>query len=158
MSSASTPSLTYFSSDLATCSGVPTSAVELPAAPVMAATRVHNRSSWTSASAAAASSLAEPLDVLSRRYGRLDFNAIDNIMAPEYTEQLFGRLAEAKSDIRLHYEIRPHFKREQLASANVKVAPRPRQDRYYPVLRPLHNVPKKGQWRDRTDHLPQFRR
>jgi ribosomal peptide maturation radical SAM protein 1 len=55
------------------------------------------------------------LDVLSRRYGRLDFNAIDNIMAPEYTEQLFGRLAEAKSDIRLHYEIRPHFKREQLA-------------------------------------------
>lgn len=55
------------------------------------------------------------LEALSRRYGRLDFNAIDNIMAPEYTEQLFGRLAEAKSDIRLHYEIRPHFKREQLA-------------------------------------------
>ena len=55
------------------------------------------------------------LETLSRRYGRLDFNAIDNIMAPEYTEQLFGRLAEAKSDIRLHYEIRPHFKREQLA-------------------------------------------
>jgi ribosomal peptide maturation radical SAM protein 1 len=55
------------------------------------------------------------LEVLSRRYGRLDFNAIDNIMAPEYTEKLFGRLAETKSDIRLHYEIRPHFKREQLA-------------------------------------------
>jgi ribosomal peptide maturation radical SAM protein 1 len=55
------------------------------------------------------------LEALSRRYGRLDFNAIDNIMAPEYTEQLFGRLAEAKSDIRLHYEIRPHFKRSQLA-------------------------------------------
>ena len=55
------------------------------------------------------------LEALSRRYGRLDFNAIDNIMAPEYTEQLFGRLAEAKSDIRLHYEIRPHFKRGQLA-------------------------------------------
>jgi ribosomal peptide maturation radical SAM protein 1 len=55
------------------------------------------------------------LETLSRRYGRLDFNAIDNIMAPEYTEQLFGRLAAAKSDIRLHYEIRPHFKREQLA-------------------------------------------
>jgi ribosomal peptide maturation radical SAM protein 1 len=54
------------------------------------------------------------LEALSRRYGRLDFNAIDNIMAPEYTEQLFGRLADAKSDIRLHYEIRPHFKREQL--------------------------------------------
>jgi ribosomal peptide maturation radical SAM protein 1 len=55
------------------------------------------------------------LEALSRRYGRFDFNAIDNIMAPEYTEQLFGRLAEAKSDIRLHYEIRPHFKRGQLA-------------------------------------------
>jgi ribosomal peptide maturation radical SAM protein 1 len=55
------------------------------------------------------------LESLSRRYGRLDFNAIDNIMAPEYTEQLFGKLAEAKSDIRLHYEIRPHFKRSQLA-------------------------------------------
>ena len=55
------------------------------------------------------------LEELSRRYGRLDFNAIDNIMAPEYTEQLFGRLAAAKSDIRLHYEIRPHFRRDQLA-------------------------------------------
>jgi ribosomal peptide maturation radical SAM protein 1 len=54
------------------------------------------------------------LDMLSRRYGRLDFNAIDNIMAPEYAEQLFGQLADVKSDIRLHYEIRPHFKREQL--------------------------------------------
>jgi ribosomal peptide maturation radical SAM protein 1 len=57
----------------------------------------------------------EMLETLSRRYGRLDFNAIDNIMAPEYTEQLFSRLAEAKSDIRLHYEIRPYFKRDQLA-------------------------------------------
>lgn len=55
------------------------------------------------------------LESLSRRYGRLDFNAIDNIMAPEYAERLFGRLAETKSDIRLHYEIRPHFKRGQLA-------------------------------------------
>jgi ribosomal peptide maturation radical SAM protein 1 len=55
------------------------------------------------------------LETLSRRYGRLDFNAIDNIMAPEYAEQLFGQLAQNKSDIRLHYEIRPHFRREQLA-------------------------------------------
>jgi ribosomal peptide maturation radical SAM protein 1 len=55
------------------------------------------------------------IETLSRRYGRLDFNAIDNIMAPEYAEQLFGKLAETKSDIRLHYEIRPHFKRAQLA-------------------------------------------
>jgi ribosomal peptide maturation radical SAM protein 1 len=54
------------------------------------------------------------LETLSRRYGSLNFNAIDNIMAPEYAEQLFGRLAEAKSDIRVHYEIRPYFKRTQL--------------------------------------------
>ncbi len=54
------------------------------------------------------------LEVLSRRYGILDFNAIDNIMAPDYAEQLFGRLAETKSDIRVHYEIRPYFKRSQL--------------------------------------------
>jgi ribosomal peptide maturation radical SAM protein 1 len=54
------------------------------------------------------------LEALSRRYGSLYFNAIDNIMAPEYADQLFGRLAEAKSDIRLHYEIRPYFKRTQL--------------------------------------------
>ena len=55
------------------------------------------------------------LENLSRRYGSLYFNAIDNIMAPEYAEQLFGRLAETNSDIRLHYEIRPYFKRTQLA-------------------------------------------
>jgi ribosomal peptide maturation radical SAM protein 1 len=55
------------------------------------------------------------LEALSRRYGSLDFNAIDNIMAPDYVERLFGRLADAKSDIRLHYEIRPYFKRTQLA-------------------------------------------
>jgi len=62
-----------------------------------------------------AEQVLDMLESLSRRYGRMDFNAIDNIMAPEYTEQLFGRLAEQKSDIRLHYEIRPYFKRAQLA-------------------------------------------
>jgi ribosomal peptide maturation radical SAM protein 1 len=54
------------------------------------------------------------IETLSRRYGCLDFNAIDNIMEPQYADKLFGRLAEAKSDIRLHYEIRPYFKRAQL--------------------------------------------
>jgi ribosomal peptide maturation radical SAM protein 1 len=54
------------------------------------------------------------IETLSRRYGCLDFNAIDNIMEPQYADKLFGRLAEAKSDIRLHYEIRPYFKRSQL--------------------------------------------
>jgi len=56
----------------------------------------------------------EQLETLSRRYGIFQFNAIDNIMAPEYTEKLFGKLAASNSDIQLHYEIRPNFSRTQL--------------------------------------------
>lgn len=58
--------------------------------------------------------ILEQLETLSKRYGILDFNAIDNIMAPEYTDKLFGRLIEAKSDFRIHYEIRPSLTRTQL--------------------------------------------
>jgi ribosomal peptide maturation radical SAM protein 1 len=58
--------------------------------------------------------LIEQLDALSSRYGIFQFNAIDNIMAPDYTENLFGKLAAANSDIKLHYEIRPNFSRTQL--------------------------------------------
>jgi ribosomal peptide maturation radical SAM protein 1 len=54
------------------------------------------------------------LETLSRRYGIFDFNAIDNIIAPEYIDQLFGRLTEANADIRLHYEVRPSLTRDQL--------------------------------------------
>jgi ribosomal peptide maturation radical SAM protein 1 len=54
------------------------------------------------------------LETLSRRYGMFDFNAIDNIIAPDYINDLFGRLAEAKTDIRLHYEVRPSLTRAQL--------------------------------------------
>jgi ribosomal peptide maturation radical SAM protein 1 len=54
------------------------------------------------------------LEALSSRYGILDFNAIDNIMAPEYTDKLFGSLAQAKTDFRIHYEIRPSLTRSQL--------------------------------------------
>ena len=57
----------------------------------------------------------EQLEALSSRYRCFDFFAIDNIMAPEYTEKLFSRLAEANSDISMHYEIRPNFSRTQLA-------------------------------------------
>ena len=56
----------------------------------------------------------DQLEALSRRYGIFHFNAIDNILAPEYTGTLFGRLAEEKSDIRLHYEVRPNISRKQL--------------------------------------------
>ena len=54
------------------------------------------------------------LDQLSRRYGILDFNAIDNIIEPEYIDKLFGQLSAANTDIRLHYEVRPSLSRLQL--------------------------------------------
>jgi ribosomal peptide maturation radical SAM protein 1 len=56
----------------------------------------------------------ERIETLSRQYSVFQFNAIDNIMAPEYAEQLFGRLSAANSDFQLHYEIRPNFSRTQL--------------------------------------------
>jgi ribosomal peptide maturation radical SAM protein 1 len=56
----------------------------------------------------------DQLETLSRRYQILDFNAIDNIIAPDYIDDLFGRLAQAKADIRLHYEVRPSLTRAQL--------------------------------------------
>ena len=56
----------------------------------------------------------EQLDELSRRYSILDFNAIDNIIEPEYIDKLFGQLSEANTDIRLHYEVRPSLSRGQL--------------------------------------------
>lgn len=54
------------------------------------------------------------LEALTRRYGVFHFNAIDNILAPEYADKLFGRLAEANTDIRMHYEVRPSISRTQL--------------------------------------------
>ncbi len=54
------------------------------------------------------------LQELSRRYGHEYFDAIDNIMAPEYIVELFGQLAEKKSDLQIHYEVRPYLNREQL--------------------------------------------
>ena len=56
----------------------------------------------------------EQLDLLSRKYGVFSFNAIDNIMAPEYTDKLFRRLSEANTDLEIHYEIRPNLSRTQL--------------------------------------------
>jgi ribosomal peptide maturation radical SAM protein 1 len=56
----------------------------------------------------------EQLDSLSRKYRIFSFNAIDNIMAPEYAEKVFRRLAEANTDLEIHYEIRPNFSRLQL--------------------------------------------
>ena len=56
----------------------------------------------------------QQLDELSRRYGILDFNAIDNIIEPEYIDKLFSQLSDNKTDIRIHYEVRPSLSRLQL--------------------------------------------
>jgi ribosomal peptide maturation radical SAM protein 1 len=56
----------------------------------------------------------QQLDELSRRYEILDFNAIDNIIAPEYIDELFNQLSNANTDIRIHYEVRPSLSRVQL--------------------------------------------
>jgi ribosomal peptide maturation radical SAM protein 1 len=58
--------------------------------------------------------VVEQLEALSSRYRCFDFFAIDNIMSPKYTEELFSRLSDANSDISMHYEIRPNFSRTQL--------------------------------------------
>lgn len=54
------------------------------------------------------------LGSLSERYGINHFYAIDNIIAPEYIDELFGVLAEQHTDLRLHYEVRPSLTRQQL--------------------------------------------
>lgn len=54
------------------------------------------------------------LEVLSRRYGARYFYAIDNILAPSYASELFGVLAARKSDLKIHYEIRPTVNHVQL--------------------------------------------
>ena len=61
-----------------------------------------------------ADNVIDQLEALTRRYGVFYFNAIDNILAPEYAVKLLGRLAEAHTDIRLHYEVRPSISRAQL--------------------------------------------
>lgn len=56
----------------------------------------------------------EELEFLTRTYGVFLFSAIDNIMAPDNVEGLFGALAKANSDIKIHYQIRASFSRAQL--------------------------------------------
>ena len=56
----------------------------------------------------------EMLETLSRRYDVLHFDAIDNIVEPDYIDGLFGQLAASHTDIKIHYEVRPYLSREQL--------------------------------------------
>src|SRR5260370_35854460 len=56
----------------------------------------------------------EQIEHLSRKHGIYSFNAIDNIMAPEYTEKLFRRLAGTYTDVEVHYQIRANCLHTQL--------------------------------------------
>jgi ribosomal peptide maturation radical SAM protein 1 len=57
----------------------------------------------------------EMLEELALRYDVFSFNAVDNIMEPAYVEKLFGVLAEAHSDLDLHYDVKANLRRHQLA-------------------------------------------
>jgi ribosomal peptide maturation radical SAM protein 1 len=58
--------------------------------------------------------VVEMLDALATRYGQFSFDAIDNIMAPDYADGLFGRLVQLQTDFQLHYEVRPGISRQRL--------------------------------------------
>jgi ribosomal peptide maturation radical SAM protein 1 len=73
-----------------------------------------NRAGLEFRSKSVASTLAM-LEELAVRHGVLRFAAIDNIVAPEYVDGVFGALAAARCDFKIHYEIRPNLTRRQLA-------------------------------------------
>ena len=56
----------------------------------------------------------QTLGALAAKHRCFHFNAIDNIMAPEYVDDLFGRLEAERCDLQLHYEVHPTLGREQL--------------------------------------------
>jgi ribosomal peptide maturation radical SAM protein 1 len=55
------------------------------------------------------------LEELAARHGALSFNAIDNIIAPIYVDELFGALAQSRTDLEIHYEVKANLRREQIA-------------------------------------------
>jgi ribosomal peptide maturation radical SAM protein 1 len=55
------------------------------------------------------------LEELAERYGFRTFQAIDRMLDPRRADEVFGALAEARADFRLHYEIRPGLRRKELA-------------------------------------------
>ena len=61
-----------------------------------------------------ASRVVEELTELARRYRRLDFEIVDNIIALEYFRDVLPRLKEAGYDLRLFYETKANLKREQV--------------------------------------------
>lgn len=56
----------------------------------------------------------EMIETLTKKYQYFFLSAIDNIMDNDYIEGLFKRLGDMHSDVKLHYEVRPHFNRRQL--------------------------------------------
>jgi ribosomal peptide maturation radical SAM protein 1 len=61
-----------------------------------------------------ASRVVEELTELARRYRRLDFEIVDNIIALEYFRDVLPRLKQAGYDLRLFYETKANLKREQV--------------------------------------------
>ncbi len=61
-----------------------------------------------------ATRVLEMMRDLSRRYGLFAFNAIDNIIDPNYVDELFGALAEQHTNYIIHYEARANLGRRQL--------------------------------------------
>jgi ribosomal peptide maturation radical SAM protein 1 len=56
----------------------------------------------------------EDLTTLARRYGRLDFQVVDNILDLRYFREVLPRLRDAGYDLRLFYETKANLRREQV--------------------------------------------
>ena len=56
----------------------------------------------------------EDLTTLARRYGRLDFQVVDNILDLRYFREVLPRLRDAGHDLRLFYETKANLRREQV--------------------------------------------
>ncbi|HEX8822634.1 MAG TPA: RiPP maturation radical SAM C-methyltransferase [Archangium sp.] len=56
----------------------------------------------------------EELGTLAQRYRSFRFEAVDNILAPNYLQGLFGRLKESGSDYVFFYEVKSNLNRDRL--------------------------------------------
>jgi ribosomal peptide maturation radical SAM protein 1 len=54
------------------------------------------------------------ITALARRYGRLDFQAVDTILDLRYLRDALPRLRDAGYDLRIFYEVKPNLTRDQV--------------------------------------------
>jgi ribosomal peptide maturation radical SAM protein 1 len=54
------------------------------------------------------------LEELNLRYGARFFEATDNILAPKYVAEVFGKLSEQRIDLKFFYEVKANMTREQV--------------------------------------------